>query len=90
MTTSRGFRCEVCGIVTSEPIHWFIIRCGDSELTVQRWNSEAANAREHGITAVKLTPPTGSSPEFGFPRPSLHREILRAGRDREFQPAPSQ
>src|SRR2546426_4100221 len=44
MTTLQEFRCEVCGIVTSNPIHWFVIRCGDSELTVHRWNSEAAEA----------------------------------------------
>jgi hypothetical protein len=44
MTTLQEFRCEVCGIVTSDPIHWFVIRCGDSELTVHRWNSGAANA----------------------------------------------
>jgi hypothetical protein len=44
MTTLQEFRCEVCGIITSNPIHWFVIRCGDSELTVHRWNSETANA----------------------------------------------
>jgi hypothetical protein len=40
MTSLQEFRCEVCGQVTTEPIHWFVIRCGDSELTVYRWNSE--------------------------------------------------
>jgi hypothetical protein len=44
MTTLREFRCEVCGIVDRNPIHWFVIQCGDSELTVRRWSSEAANA----------------------------------------------
>src|SRR5712672_3622901 len=44
MTSLREFRCEVCGIVTSNPIHWCVIRCGDSEPTVHRWNSEAATA----------------------------------------------
>jgi hypothetical protein len=44
MTTLREFRCEVCGLVTSTPNRWFVIRCGDSELTVQRWNSDAADA----------------------------------------------
>jgi hypothetical protein len=44
MTTLQEFRCEVCGIVTNDPIHWFVIRCGDSELTVQRWSSDAASA----------------------------------------------
>ena len=44
MTALQEFRCEVCGIVTSDPIHWFVIRCGNSDLTVQRWNSETAQA----------------------------------------------
>jgi hypothetical protein len=44
MTTLKEFRCEVCGLVTTNPIHWFVIRCGDSDLTVYRWNSETANA----------------------------------------------
>jgi hypothetical protein len=44
MGSIQEFRCEVCGIVTSNPIHWFIIRCGESELTVHRWNTETANA----------------------------------------------
>ena len=44
VTALEEFRCEVCGIVTNNPIHWFVIRCGDSDLTVHRWSSEAANA----------------------------------------------
>src|ERR1700730_6946384 len=44
MTTMQEFRCEVCGLVTTTPIHWFVIRCRDSDLTVYRWNSETANA----------------------------------------------
>jgi hypothetical protein len=44
MTTLQEFRCEVCGLVTTNPTHWFVIRCGDSDLTVYRWNSESANA----------------------------------------------
>jgi len=44
MTTLREYRCEVCGIVTSQPIHWFVIQCGDKDLTVKRWDTAAANA----------------------------------------------
>jgi hypothetical protein len=44
MTAIREFRCEVCGRVTSNPIHWFVIQCGNLDLTVLKWNSEAANA----------------------------------------------
>ena len=44
MTALHEFRCEICGIVTSTPIHWFVIQCGNSQLTVLKWNSEAANS----------------------------------------------
>ncbi len=44
MASIEEFRCEVCGLVTSNPTHWYVIHCGDSELTVRRWNAEAANA----------------------------------------------
>ena len=44
MTAQQEYRCEVCGTTSTNPLHWFVIRCGDAELTVQRWNSESANA----------------------------------------------
>jgi hypothetical protein len=44
MTTLQEFRCEICGTITNHPMHWFIIQCGDAELTVLRWKTEAANA----------------------------------------------
>jgi|GEM_PF-476915 hypothetical protein len=44
MTALQEYRCEVCGIVTSTPLHWFVIRCGDTDLTVYRWSSGTANA----------------------------------------------
>jgi hypothetical protein len=44
MTSIQEYRCEVCGLLTNTPMHWFVIRCGDSDLTVIRWNTEAANA----------------------------------------------
>jgi hypothetical protein len=44
MTTLQEFRCEICGDLTTNPLHWFVIRCGDAELTVHRWNSGTANA----------------------------------------------
>jgi hypothetical protein len=56
MTSLQEFRCEVCGLLTTNPIHWFVIRCGESELTVYRWNAETANAAGARHTAVKLTP----------------------------------
>ena len=44
MSSLQEFRCEVCGTVTSNPMHWFVIQCGNSQLTVLRWNTETANA----------------------------------------------
>jgi hypothetical protein len=44
MSTVEEFRCEICGIVTTTPIHWFVIRCSDSELAVLRWRDQAAQA----------------------------------------------
>jgi hypothetical protein len=43
MASIQEFRCEVCGIVTSSPARWFVIRCGEADLTVHRWNTEVAN-----------------------------------------------
>jgi hypothetical protein len=44
MTTLQEFSCEGCGIITSNPIHWFVIQCGEKQLTVHRWDLGAANA----------------------------------------------
>jgi hypothetical protein len=44
MTSLQEFRCEICGTLTSNPIHWFVIQCGNLDLTVLKWNSETANA----------------------------------------------
>ena len=43
MTTLQEFRCEICGRIANSPNHWFVIQCSDSELTVLKWNSQAAN-----------------------------------------------
>jgi len=44
MTSLQEFRCEICGTITSNPLHWFVIQCRESELTVLKWNLETANA----------------------------------------------
>jgi len=44
MTSLQEFRCEVCGRITNNPNHWFVIQCGDTELAVLKWNASAANA----------------------------------------------
>jgi hypothetical protein len=45
MASVAEFRCEVCGTVSVRPIHWFVIRCNSTELTVIKWNIEAATAK---------------------------------------------
>jgi len=45
MTSIREYSCEICGTVSKNPTHWFVIQCGNIELTVIKWNSEAANAK---------------------------------------------
>lgn len=44
MTSIQEFCCEVCGTVTGYPVHWYVIQCGDTALTVLKWDTEAANA----------------------------------------------
>jgi hypothetical protein len=43
MSSIQEFRCEICGLVTSSPTHWFVIGCGETTLTVHRWNDAVAN-----------------------------------------------
>lgn len=44
MLSLREYRCEVCRAVTCVPVHWFVIQCGASRLTLLRWSEESANA----------------------------------------------
>jgi len=43
MSSLREFRCEICGLVTKNPMNWFLIECGASRLTVLRWDSDSAS-----------------------------------------------
>ena len=45
MTALQEFRCEVCGLVTTHPDHWWVIQCGSEELRVQRWDTASATAQ---------------------------------------------
>jgi len=42
MTSLQEFRCEISGLITNNPDHWFVIQCRDVDLTVLKGNSEAA------------------------------------------------
>lgn len=38
MSSLKEFQCEICGIVSENPIHWFVIECGDQKLAVIKWD----------------------------------------------------
>jgi hypothetical protein len=42
MSSLKEFQCEICGIVSQEPIRWFVIECGDQKLAVIKWDLTAA------------------------------------------------
>ena len=42
MSSVKEFQCEICGIVSQNPTHWFVIECGDQKLAVIRWDLTAA------------------------------------------------
>jgi hypothetical protein len=56
MASTREFRCEVCGLGAVNPSRWSIIRCGASQLTVHRWDSEAAKGAGAGHYCGKRRP----------------------------------
>lgn len=43
MSSLQEFRCEICGSLTTNPLRWFLIECGESRLTILRWDPESAN-----------------------------------------------
>jgi hypothetical protein len=44
MSSVKEFQCEICGITSDNPIHWFVIECGDEKLAVIKWDLAAANS----------------------------------------------
>jgi hypothetical protein len=46
MATISEFRCDVCGAVTTTPVHWFVIQCSSDELKLMKWNTEAATIKK--------------------------------------------
>src|SRR6202020_3635302 len=43
MSAVTQYRCEMCGTESSNPLHWFMIRCNANELKVLKWNFEEAS-----------------------------------------------
>src|SRR4029077_14112032 len=44
MSSLKEFRCEICGTVSENPIHWFVIECTDQKLAVIKWDLSAATS----------------------------------------------
>jgi hypothetical protein len=44
MSSLKEFQCEICGIVTDNPIHWYVIECGEKNLSVIKWDLVAASS----------------------------------------------
>jgi hypothetical protein len=44
VSSLKEFQCEICGIVSENPIHWFVIECGDQKLAVVKWDLTAASS----------------------------------------------
>lgn len=43
MSSLTQYRCEICGTETTNPVHWFLIRCNSKELKVLKWDFEEAS-----------------------------------------------
>jgi hypothetical protein len=44
MSSLKEFQCEICGTVSENPVHWFVIECGDQQLAVIKWDLTAASS----------------------------------------------
>lgn len=36
------YRCEICGDESENPLHWVVIHCNDTHLSLFKWSREAA------------------------------------------------
>ena len=43
MTTTREYKCEICNTMTENPLHCFLIECGDLTLSVHKWSTDVAD-----------------------------------------------
>lgn len=42
MSAVTRYRCEICGDESTNPVHWFMVRCNQDELKVLKWNDAGA------------------------------------------------
>ncbi len=49
MSSLKEFRCEICGTVSENPIHWFVIECTDQKLAVIKFAGPSVRIRSIGL-----------------------------------------
>ena len=64
MSSLKEFRCEICGTVSENPIHWFVIECTDWKLAIIKWDLPAA------------TSPTAPAFLWRSPRSGLYQPLV--------------
>ena len=37
------YRCEICSEESDSPLHWIVIHCNSSQLTIYKWTKDAAD-----------------------------------------------
>jgi hypothetical protein len=37
------YKCEICGLESSAPTHWFVIHCCDTKLGIYKWDVNEAD-----------------------------------------------
>jgi len=85
MTSLQEFRCEICGRITNNPDHWFVIECSDSELTVlkngirgPRMLSELATSAETPMRRSTLVADQAFAEQEAFPISELTHAIAHS------------
>jgi len=38
------YRCEICSEESDSPLHWIVIHCNSTQLTIYKWSKDAADA----------------------------------------------
>jgi len=65
MSSLKEFRCEICGTVSENPIHWFAIECTDQKLAVVKWDLPPPVQRSNGPTLL-----------WRSPRPDVYQSLV--------------
>jgi hypothetical protein len=38
------YRCEICSEESDSPLHWVVIHCTSTQLTIYKWSKDAADS----------------------------------------------